>query len=194
MRVLAFHKPFGVLSQFTDAAGTGHGTLKQYIDVPDVYPIGRLDRDSEGLLLLTDDGALQHRLSHPRFDHPKTYWVQVEGQPTAADLEPLLRGLRIQDYTTRPALARLLDEEPAVPPRDPPIRYRAAIPTAWVEIKLTEGRNRQVRRMTAAIGFPTLRLLRVAHGPVRLEPLAPGEHRWLSPKDVAGLVGQRHAK
>jgi 23S rRNA pseudouridine2457 synthase len=194
MRVLAFHKPFGVLSQFTDADGTGHPTLKQHIDVPDVYPIGRLDRDSEGLLLLTGDGALQHRLSHPRFEHPKTYWAQVEGSPGEADLEPLRRGVRIQDYLTRPAIVRLLEPPPEVPPREPPIRYRAAIPTAWLEIVLTEGRNRQVRRMTAAAGFPTLRLIRVAHGPVRLGGLPPGAWRILGSTEVAGLLTGRRAK
>lgn len=187
MRVLAFYKPYGVLSKFTDADSTGHPTLSGFIPLKDVYPVGRLDRDSEGLLLLTDDGAMQHRLSHPRFEHEKTYWAQVEGAPADADVEPLRRGVRIQDYVTRPARVRLLAAEPALPPRDPPIRYRAAIPTAWLELVLTEGRNRQVRRMTAAVGFPTLRLVRVAHGPIGLAGLAPGQWRRLSPKEVTLL-------
>lgn len=189
MRYLAFHKPYDVLTQFTDAGG--RATLRQFIPVPGVYPVGRLDRDSEGLLLLTDDGVLQHRLTDPKFEHPRTYWAQVEGAPTEADLEPLRRGVRIQDYTARPAQARVLclapEIPPRVPPRIPPIRVRKSIPDAWIELILTEGRNRQVRRMTAAAGFPTLRLLRVAIGPLRLDGLDPGAWRDLSETEVRKL-------
>ncbi len=145
-----------------------------------MYPVGRLDRDSEGLMLLTSDGVLQHRLTDPRYEHNKTYWAQVEGIPTADALHQLRSGVTIQEYRTRPAQAALLPAEPNVPPRDPPIRYRASIPTSWIELTLTEGRNRQVRRMTAAVGFPTLRLIRVAIGPLRLDGLAPGEWRELT--------------
>jgi 23S rRNA pseudouridine2457 synthase len=155
--------------------------------VPDVYPVGRLDRDSEGLLLLTGDGVLQHRLTDPRYEHPKTYLVQVEGAPADADLEALRAGMVIQGYRTRPAEARVLSAEPKLWPRQPPIRYRKSIPTAWIEIVLHEGRNRQVRRMTAAIGFPTLRLVRWAIGPVTLGPLAPGEWCDLRPREVVLL-------
>lgn len=194
MRVIAFNKPYGVLTQFTDASGAGRRTLKDYIDVPSVYAVGRLDLDSEGLLLLTDDGALQHRLSHPRFEHPKTYWVQVEGAPGTEDLEPLRRGVRIQDYLTRPAGVRIFPSAPEAPPREPPIRFRKAIPTTWVEIVLTEGRNRQVRRMTAALGFPTLRLIRTAIGPIGLEGLAPGRWRLLRPGEITRLQTHPVAK
>lgn len=186
MRVIAFWKPYGVLTQFTSSAA-GHPTLKQFIPIPGVYPAGRLDRDSEGLLLLTDDGKLQHRLSHPKFEHPKTYWVQVEGLITAQALESLRRGVRLQDFFTRRAEVRLLDKEPLLPPRQPPIRYRAQIPTSWIEIILREGRNRQVRRMTAATGFPTLRLVRVAHGPVDLAGLDAGQWRLLDSREIAQL-------
>ena len=182
-RHLLFHKPYGVLTQFS---GEGD-TLAQYIDVPDVYAAGRLDRDSEGLLLLTSDGALQHRLTDPKFEHPRTYQVQVEGVPTVAAIESLSRGVRVQDYTTRPAKVRLLTDQPPFPPRDPPIRVRLSIPTSWLEITLTEGRNRQVRRMTAAVGFPTLRLIRVAIGNVRIGDLAPGQWRDLTPAELRSL-------
>jgi 23S rRNA pseudouridine2457 synthase len=187
-RCLVFHKPYDVLTQFTDAEG-GRRTLRDYIRVPGVYPVGRLDRDSEGLLLLTNDGGLQHRLTDPRYGHTRTYWVQVEGSPTDADLESLRRGVRIQDYVTRPATARVLSPQPHVPPRDPPIRVRLSIPDKWIEITLTEGRNRQVRRMTAAIGFPTLRLVRVAVGDVQLGDLAPGEWRDATREEVNALRG-----
>lgn len=174
---ILFYKPYGVLSQFTDPDKTGHPTLAAYIHIPDLYPAGRLDHDSEGLLLLTSDGVLQHRLTDPRFAHPRTYWAQVERIPTAQALDQLRRGVLIQGQRTKPCQARLLDGEPALPPREPPIRYRKSVPTSWIELTLTEGRNRQVRRMTAAIGHPTLRLVRVAIGDHRLEGLKPGQWR-----------------
>ena len=186
-RCIAFNKPFGVPSQFSDPAGEFGRTLRDYVPAPEVYPVGRLDRDSEGLLLLTDDGLLQHRLTDPRFAHPKTYLVQVEGAPTESEMEPLRRGVTIQGRLTRPAEARLLPEEPELWPRDPPIRFRKSIPTAWLEIVLREGRNRQIRRMTAAVGLPTLRLVRWALGPVTVAGLAPGEWRELDARDLAAL-------
>ena len=186
-RCIAFNKPFGVPSQFSDPAGEFGRTLRDYVPVPDVYPVGRLDRDSEGLLLLTDDGLLQHRLTDPRFAHPKTYVVQVEGVPADSDLEPLRRGVTIQGRLTLPAEARLLPEEPELWPRNPPIRFRKSIPTAWLEIILREGRNRQVRRMTAAVGLPTLRLVRWSLGPVTVAGLAPGEWRELDARNLAEL-------
>lgn len=182
---ILFHKPYGVLSQFSDQQG--RITLKNYISVPDVYPVGRLDRDSEGLLLLTNHGWLQHRLSDPRFSHPRTYWVQVERIPAAHDLEPLSQGIKIQKYQARPAQVKLLPIAPDLPPRNPPIRIRQTVPTAWLEITLTEGRNRQVRRMTAAIGFPTLRLIRTAIGPLKLDMLPPGQWRSLTQEEVEQL-------
>ena len=162
-RYLIFYKPYDVLCQFTDSHSQRR-TLKDYIDVPSVYPVGRLDRDSEGLLLLTNDGGLQHRLSHPKFAHPRIYWVQVERIPDPEALKRLRTGVVIQNYRTRRAQVRKLPETPPLPPRDPPIRDRKSVPTCWLELILTEGRNRQVRRMTAAVGFPTLRLVRVAIG------------------------------
>ena len=162
-------------------------TLKDFIPVQSVYPVGRLDRDSEGLLLLTNDGTLQHRLSHRKFKHPRTYWVQVERVPTDEALEELRTGVRVQDYHTRPAQVKLLSSEPALPPRHPPIRYRKTVPTAWLEMRLTEGRNRQVRRMTAAVGFPTLRLVRVAIANLKLNGLEPGEWRELTLPEVKSL-------
>ena len=183
-RYILFHKPYDVVSQFSDRDDTGRLTLRQYVTVPNVYPVGRLDRDSEGLLLLTNDGPLQHRLTDPRFEHPRTYWAQVEGVPGEDALERLRTGVEVQDYRTRPARARLLCRDPEVPPRDPPIRLRRAIPTAWLELILTEGRNRQVRRMTAAVGYPTLRLIRIAIGAVRLGTLAPGEWRLATAAEV----------
>lgn len=180
-KVILFYKPYGVLSQFTDNAGeTKRSTLKDYISVPEVYPVGRLDWDSEGLLLLTNHGQLQHRLSHPRFHHPRTYWVQVERIPNADALNQLRQGVTIQDYRTRQALVQMLSTEPPLPPREPPIRFRKNVPTAWLEMTLTEGRNRQVRKMTAHVGFPTLRLVRVAIAHLCLHSLQPGEWRNLT--------------
>lgn len=188
-RYLLFYKPYDVLTQFSDAGEEASPrTLKDYIAVPEVYPAGRLDRDSEGLLLLTNHGALQHRLSDPKFRHPRTYWVQVEHVPTEADLEPLRQGVAIriqkQTYRTRPAQARLLSADPDLPSRDPPIRFRKSVPTTWLELVLTEGKNRQVRRMTAAIGFPTLRLVRVAIAHLTLTDLQPGQWRDLTPQEI----------
>ncbi len=172
--LIRFNKPYGVLTQFRDK--DGRPTLADYIKLPDVYPAGRLDHDSEGLLLLTDDGVLQHRLSDPVHKLAKTYWAQVEGEPEMAAIDQLRRGVLIDGSRTRPADVKRIPE-PALWPRNPPIRFRKNIPTSWLEILLTEGRNRQVRRMTAAVGHPTLRLVRVAIGPYTLENLPPGEWR-----------------
>lgn len=185
VRYILFYKPYGVLSQFTDDGG--RQTLKDFIPVPDVYPVGRLDWDSEGLVLLTDDGRLQHRLSDPRYGHPRTYWVQVEKIPDERAIERLETGVEIQNYQTKPARAKLLAAVPQLPPRDPPIRDRQNIPTAWLELTLTEGKNRQVRRMTAAVGFPTLRLVRVAIGQLCLEGLSLGSWRDLTTAEVKAL-------
>lgn len=168
------HKPYRMLSQFTD--DQGRATLADVIDVPGVYAAGRLDYDSEGLLLLTDDGALINRISDPRHKQPKTYWVQVEGEPDAVALDALRHGVTLRDGPTRPAKVRRL-QTPTVAPRHPPIRERANVPTGWLELTITEGRNRQVRRMTAEVGYPTLRLIRMAIGPWQLDGLAPGEWR-----------------
>jgi len=177
MTLLLFNKPFDVLSQFTDRGSpTTRATLSDYIDRPGVYPAGRLDRDSEGLLLLTDDGRLQARIADPRFKLPKTYLVQVEGEPDAAALDRLRRGVTLNDGPTRPAAAERIDD-PALWPRDPPIRYRASIPDCWLRLTITEGRNRQVRRMTAAVGHPTLRLVRWRIGDWTLADLTPGAYR-----------------
>jgi 23S rRNA pseudouridine2457 synthase len=185
--LLALWKPYAVLSRFTPEAG--HPGLAGLVDVPGVYPIGRLDRDSEGLLLLGDDGALAHALTDPAAGHPRRYWAQVEGRPDAAALAALARGVLVQGRRTRPARARLLRGEPPLPPRPLPIRVRRAIPTAWLELELREGRNRQVRRMTAAVGHPTLRLVRVAIGPLRLLELgiAPGGWRRLTAQEERAL-------
>lgn len=175
-RTLLFNKPFGVLSQFTDSstANTPSPTLSGFIDVPGVYPAGRLDKDSEGLMVLTDDGRLQARLSQPRHKTPKTYWAQVEGEPSAEAIARLAQGVALKDGMTRPAKARRIAPPEPLWPRDPPIRVRKSVPDCWIELTITEGRNRQVRRMTAAIGHPTLRLIRAAIGPWRIDGLAPG--------------------
>jgi len=176
-KLILFNKPFDVLSQFTDAKSpTPRAALSDYIDIPGVYPAGRLDRDSEGLLLLTDDGRLQARISNPRHEMEKTYLAQVEGAPTEADLEPLRQGVLLKDGPTRPAGARLI-APPELWPRLPPVRYRKSVPDTWIELTIREGRNRQVRRMTAAIGFPTLRLVRWRIGAWSLDGIAPGEWR-----------------
>ena len=185
-RYIIFHKPYGVLSQFTQESPK-HITLKEYIDVPDVYAVGRLDWDSEGLLLLTNDGQLQHRLAHPRFGHQRTYWAQVERIPDIDAINKLQSGVEIQDYRTRPAQVRLLLEEPSIVQRITPIRFRKNIPTAWLEMTLTEGKNRQVRRMTAAVGFPTLRLIRISIGNIQLDDLSPGQWRELTSLEVTRL-------
>ncbi|RCS58471.1 pseudouridine synthase [Parvibium lacunae] len=172
--LIAFNKPYGMLCQFTGAPG--QLTLASGIPYSAVYPAGRLDTDSEGLLLLTDDGALQHKITHPRQKLPKTYWVQVEGQPSAAALKQLAQGVMLKDGLTRPAQVEALEAawvESHLWARHPPIRYRASIPTSWLALRLTEGKNRQVRRMTAAVGLPTLRLIRVAIGNVDLFAVAP---------------------
>jgi len=170
--LIAFNKPFGVICKFRPEPG--RPTLADFIKIPDVYPAGRLDTDSEGLLMLTDDGALQTRISDPSHKLPKAYWVQVEGVPTAAALTALRDGVNLGDFTTIPAGASLIEEPENLWPRDPPIRFRAKIPTAWIELTLREGKNRQVRRMTARVGFPTLRLVRARIGAVSVAGLAPG--------------------
>jgi len=177
-QLILFNKPFGVLSQFTDAKGadTVRQTLSNYISVPDVYPAGRLDRDSEGLLLLTDDGRLQARIADPRFKLPKTYLAQVEGDITEQALAALRRGVMLKDGLTRPAEAARIDE-PALWPRDPPVRFRKSVPDCWISLTLREGRNRQVRRMTAAVGYPTLRLVRQSIGDWAVTDIAPGTWR-----------------
>jgi 23S rRNA pseudouridine2457 synthase len=184
---LLLNKPYGVLCQFSPSP-QGHPTLTDFVSLPNIYPAGRLDHDSEGLLLLTDDGGLQHRLTDPKFAHPRTYWAQVEGSPTPQALNRLESGVRISGYNTRHARARTINEPPDLWPRTPPIRYRANIPTSWIEITITEGRNRQVRRMTAAVGFPTLRLIRCAIGDLRVESLPPGQTRPLTAPELARLM------
>ena len=175
-RLILFNKPFGVLSQFT---GGGPGeTLADFVKVPGVYPAGRLDKDSEGLLLLTDDGALQARISSPRYNKEKTYLVQVEGEPSEEALTQLRKGVLLNDGSTRPAGARRIDP-PDLWPRDPPVRFRKSVPDSWIELTITEGRNRQVRRMTAAVGLPTLRLVRWRIEGWTLDGVAPGEWREL---------------
>ncbi|WP_136637363.1 rRNA large subunit pseudouridine synthase E [Pseudooceanicola onchidii] len=177
-RTILFNKPFDVLSQFTDRGteGSPRPTLSNYIGLPGVYPAGRLDRDSEGLMILTDDGKLQARISHPRFKSPKTYLAQIEGLPDDAALQALRSGVTLKDGPTRPAKARRIDPPGWLWDRDPPVRYRKSVPDCWIELTITEGRNRQVRRMTAHVGHPCLRLIRVAIGDWKLGDLAPG--RW----------------
>ncbi|MEL7166911.1 MAG: pseudouridine synthase [Pseudomonadota bacterium] len=182
MTTILFNKPFGVLSQFTDkgTAGSTRPTLSAYIDLPGVYAAGRLDRDSEGLMILTSDGRLQSRIAHPKYKAPKTYLAQVEGEITDDALAQLRSGITLKDGPTRPAQAQRI-APPDIWPRDPPIRVRKSIPDSWLSLTLTEGRNRQVRRMTAHVGFPTLRLIRVQIGDWRLDGLQPGEWRKTDP-------------
>jgi 23S rRNA pseudouridine2457 synthase len=184
--LIAFNKPYGVICQFSPSAGKP--TLKDFIPVPDVYPAGRLDTDSEGLLLLTDDGALQARISAPSATLAKTYWAQVEGTPSDSDLLPLLAPLDLGDFVTKPAGLAKLIAAPPIWPRDPPIRIRASIPTSWIELQISEGKNRQVRRMTAKIGFPTLRLARVGIGGFNLIDADIGLGKWreITPQAVVG--------
>lgn len=180
--LILFNKPFNVVCQFSKHEL--HQTLKDYIQVPGVYAAGRLDTDSEGLLILTDDGPLQHRLSDPRHKLPKTYWVQVEGAPDDKALEPLRHSVDLGDFVTQPAQVSIIPEPIGLWPRNPPIRERKAIPTTWLELVISEGKNRQVRRMTAKVGFPTLRLIRYAIGEYTLQKLAPGEIKVIG-KSVA---------
>lgn len=175
-KLVIFNKPFNTLCQFTGEEGDI--TLAEFIDIKNVYPAGRLDKDSEGLLLLTDDGQLQNQIANPKNKMSKTYWVQVEGAPTDKDLEPLRRGLIIQKYRTKPASAKIIDT-PSIWPRTPPVRERKNVPDTWLELTIREGKNRQVRRMTAAIGFPTLRLIRAKIGQWSIDQLLPGEYRLI---------------
>ncbi len=188
--LIRFNKPMNVLSQFTDRGteGSARATLSVYIDLPGVYPAGRLDRDSEGLLLLTDDGQLQARIADPKFKLPKTYLVQVEGKADEAALSALRNGVRLNDGLTRPAKAEAI-EPPDLWPRDPPVRFRKSVPDCWIRLTISEGRNRQVRRMTAAVGLPCLRLVRWAVGEWELDGLAPGEWR-LAENRSKSLGGQ----
>lgn len=176
--LIAFNKPFEVLCQFTDRSVPPRRTLAEFGLPPQVYAAGRLDHDSEGLLLLTDDGGLAHRLTDPRHKQPKTYWAQVEGEPDAAQLHALRDCVQLNDGPTRPARASVI-AAPPLWPREPPVRFRKTVPDAWLELAISEGRNRQVRRMTAAVGLPTLRLVRVAVGPYRVDGLLPGQWRLL---------------
>jgi 23S rRNA pseudouridine2457 synthase len=181
-QVIIFNKPFGVVCQFSDDGK--HPTLKEYIPIADVYAAGRLDTDSEGLLILTDDGRLQHQLAHPKHKLPKTYWVQVEGEVTDAALSALMQGVDLGDFVSAPAQARRISEPDNLWERTPPVRFRQAIPTSWIALTITEGKNRQVRRMTAKVGFPTLRLIRAQIGVWTLDKLMPGQFRAFSAQEL----------
>ena len=182
-RIVLFNKPYGVMSQFSPSGDKV--TLARFSLPARIYPAGRLDHDSEGLLLLTDDGGLNHRLTDPRHGHPRTYWAQVERIPDDAALQKLRRGVVLADGPTLPCAVNRMESDPELPPRDPPIRARLNVPTAWLELTLTEGRNRQVRRMTAAVGHPTLRLVRARIGKLGIGSLQPGQWRWVDRGELA---------
>ena len=182
-RIVLLYKPYGYLSQFTSRDEIPG--LSKFSLPSGIYPAGRLDHDSEGLLLLTDDGGLNHRLTEPKRGHPRTYWVQVERVPDDETLKKLSKGIALSDGPTLPCKARRMDPDPEVPPRNPPIRFRLNVPTAWIELTLTEGRNRQVRRMTAAVGHPTLRLIRAGIGNLKIGELTPGKWRWVDRAEVS---------